>query len=117
MGHCRYHAIICESHPTVVRAPAIKLSRVETMLFHQRLRHWWMRFCAFIVVDQYLVCQPSWATRFVWSLASVPIQKFLSSLSVNVERALAEAPDGRQNIVCRLGPAQGLWLGISEAGH
>ena len=41
------------------------------------------------------------------SLASVPIQKFLSSLSVNVERALAEALYGRQNIVSRLGPAQG----------
>src|SRR5262245_56039433 len=38
---------------------------------------------------------------------SVPIQKFLSSLSVNLERAVAKALDGRQNIVCRLGPAQG----------
>jgi hypothetical protein len=35
-------------------------------------------------------------------MASVPIQKFLSSLSVNVERALAEALDGRQNIVADL---------------
>ena len=32
-------------------------------------------------------------------LASVPIQKFLSSLSVDVEGAAAEALDGRQDIV------------------
>ena len=33
------------------------------------------------------------------ALASVPIQKFLSSLSVDVEGAAAEALDGRQDIV------------------
>src|SRR5215510_4615963 len=47
----------------------------------------------------------SWTHRSTET--SVPIQKFLSSLSVNLERAVAKALDGRQNIVCRLGPAQG----------
>ena len=39
---------------------------------------------------------------------SVPIQKFLSSSSVDVEGAAAEALDGRQDVVGRLGPAERL---------
>ena len=37
--------------------------------------------------------------RIYFRCASVPIQKFLSSLSVDVEGAAAEALDGRQDIV------------------
>ena len=42
------------------------------------------------------------------SSRSVAIQRFLSTLRVNLEGAPAEALDGRQNIIGRLGPAQRL---------
>jgi hypothetical protein len=52
-----------------------------------------------------ILCFVATIMLFVWkadgdvSGASVPIQKFLSTLSVNVEGASAEALDGRQNVV------------------
>ena len=51
----------------------------------------------------------------VWpgGLPSVPILKFLCTLSLHVESSPAEASDGGEDIVCVLGPSERLGISIS----
>src|SRR5687768_15553482 len=47
------------------------------------------------------------------SEASVPIQKFLFNFSLNGEGSPTEALDRGEDVVCGLGPAKGLGIGVA----